>query len=104
VASIGSIFERQQEGCRPPISFRDDPQPFATIAQLIRRQQTRSMCHGEIVRASIGRADNTPITSAVPPKQAIGVGAGSIEKIERTRCGNNQAKREQGTTTKHVHS
>lgn len=94
MASIGSVFARQQEGCRPPISFRDDPQPFATITQLIRRQQTCSMRHREIVRASIGRADDTPITSAVPPKQAICVGAGSIEKIERTRCGNNQAERE----------
>lgn len=104
MASIGSVFERQQEGCRPPIDFRDDPQPFATIAQLIRRQQTRSMRHREIVRASIGRADDTPITSAVPPKQAICVGSGSIEKIERTRCGNNQAKREQRFTTMRIHN
>ncbi|AOJ74086.1 hypothetical protein WJ35_02665 [Burkholderia ubonensis] len=61
------------------------------------------MRHREIVRASIGRADDTPITSAVPPKQAIGVGAGSVEKIERARCGNNQAKREQKLTTMRIH-
>lgn len=104
MASIWSVFARARDNCRSTICLGDDPQPFAIVAQLIRRQQTRSIRYREIVRESIGRADDTPITATVSPKQAIGIRAGSVEKIERARCGNNQAEREQGFTTIRRHN